>query len=85
MVAMKGDKCVAIATDKRLGIQAQTISMDFQKVFEMGPHLYIGLPGLATDTQTVMEKLRYRCGNISFVSFLTTSCVTSFTEKTCTS
>lgn len=66
MVAMKGDNCVAIATDKRLGIQAQTISMDFQKVFEMGPHLYIGLPGLATDTQTVMEKLRYRCGTFSF-------------------
>lgn len=60
MVAMKGDKCVAIATDKRFGIQAQTISFDFQKVFEMGPHLYVGLPGLATDTQTVMEKLRFR-------------------------
>lgn len=57
---MKGDKCVAIATDKRFGIQAQTISFDFNKVFEMGPHLYVGLPGLATDTQTVMEKLRFR-------------------------
>ena len=26
----------------------------------MGPTLYIGLPGLATDTQTVFEKLRFR-------------------------
>ncbi|XP_022905470.1 proteasome subunit beta type-3 [Onthophagus taurus] len=60
MVAMKGDKCVAIATDKRFGIQAQTVSLDFQKVFPMGTHLYVGLPGLATDTQTVMEKLRFR-------------------------
>ncbi|KAB0791144.1 hypothetical protein PPYR_02944 [Photinus pyralis] len=60
MVAMKGDKCVSIATDKRFGVQALTVSMDFPKVFEMGPHLYLGLPGLATDIQTVFEKLRFR-------------------------
>lgn len=60
MVAMKGDKCVAIATDKRFGVQAQTVSLDFPKVFEMGPHLFVGLPGLATDIQTVMEKLNFR-------------------------
>lgn len=57
---MKGDQCVAIAADKRFGVQAQTISTDFQKIFEMGSYLYVGLPGLATDTQTVMEKLRFR-------------------------
>ncbi|KAK9745206.1 Proteasome subunit [Popillia japonica] len=66
MVAMKGKNCVAIATDKRFGIQAQTISMDFPKVFQMGPHLFIGLPGLATDTQTVMEKLRFRKNLIEY-------------------
>lgn len=60
MVAMKGDHCVSIATDKRLGIQSHTVSIDFPKVFEMGPHLYVGLPGLATDIQTVFEKLRFR-------------------------
>lgn len=60
MVAMKGDKCVAIASDKRFGIRGQTIALDFPKIYEMGPHLYVGLPGLATDTQTVMEKLRFR-------------------------
>nr|QBH73439.1 proteasome subunit beta type protein [Aphelinus abdominalis] len=60
IVAMKGKNCVAIAADRRFGIQAQTISCDFQKVYEMGPHLYIGLPGLATDSQTVMERLRFR-------------------------
>lgn len=31
-----------------------------QKVFEMGPHLYVGLPGLATDTQTVQQRLKFR-------------------------
>ena len=53
VVAMKGKDCVAIAADRRFGIQAQTVSMDFQKIFEMGPRLYVGLPGLATDVQTV--------------------------------
>lgn len=60
MVAMKGENCVAIAADRRFGIQAQTLATNFEKIFEMGPHLYVGLPGLATDTQTVMEKLRFR-------------------------
>jgi len=57
---MKGKECVAIAADRRFGVQTQTITTDFKKIFEMGPHLYIGLPGLATDTQTVHERLRYR-------------------------
>nr|CAG4644261.1 EOG090X0CE5 [Lepidurus arcticus] len=60
VLAMKGKGCVAIATDRRLGIQLQTVSTDFQKVFEMGPHLYIGLAGLATDTLTVHERLRFK-------------------------
>lgn len=50
---MKGKGCVAIAADRRLGAGMQTISTDFQKIFEMGPHLYIGLAGLATDVITV--------------------------------
>ncbi|KAK2188164.1 hypothetical protein NP493_142g01017 [Ridgeia piscesae] len=60
IVAMKGKECVAIASDRRFGIQAQTVGMDFQKIFEMGPHLYIGLPGLATDVQTVAQRLKFR-------------------------
>lgn len=60
IVAMKGKNCVAIASDRRYGVQAQTVGMDFQKIFEMGPRLYVGLPGLATDVQTVHERLRFR-------------------------
>nr|QBH73454.1 proteasome subunit beta type protein [Xibalbanus tulumensis] len=60
IVAMTGKNCVAVAADRRFGVQAQTISLDFQKVFEMGPYLYLGLPGLATDTETVHERLRFR-------------------------
>jgi 20S proteasome subunit beta 3 len=60
IMAMKGKDCVAIAADRRFGVQAQTVSMNFDKIFEMGPNLYIGLAGLATDVQTVSEKLKFR-------------------------
>jgi 20S proteasome subunit beta 3 len=30
VLAMKGRNCVAIAADKRFGIQAQTLALDFQ-------------------------------------------------------
>ncbi len=53
IVAMIGKECVAIASDLRMGIQAQTVSTNFQKVFEMNDRLYMGLPGLASDVITV--------------------------------
>jgi len=59
-IAMTGKDCVAIASDLRYGIQLQTVGMNFPKVFEMGPKLYIGLAGLATDIQTVHDRLKFR-------------------------
>lgn len=52
-MAMRGKNCVAIAADRRFGIQAQMVTTDFQKIFPMGERLVIGLAGLATDVQTV--------------------------------
>jgi hypothetical protein len=60
MVAMKGKDCVAIASDRRFGVRAQTVSIDFPKMFKVGPRLYLGLPGLGTDTQTVHQRLQFR-------------------------
>ncbi|XP_026477247.1 proteasome subunit beta type-3-like [Ctenocephalides felis] len=60
VLAMRGFDCVGIATDHRFGIQGMTISLDMPKVFEIGPHLYLGLPGLSTDMQTVKERLIFR-------------------------
>ena len=60
IIAMVGKDCVAIASDKRLGLQAQTVSTEFQKVFQMNPNIFIGLPGLATDVSTVHKTLDYR-------------------------
>lgn len=53
VMAMRGKNCVAIASDRRFGIQAQLVTTDFQKIFPMGDRLFIGLAGLATDVQTV--------------------------------
>ena len=53
IVAMVGKECVAIAADRRLGIQAQTVSTTFQKIYQMNDKLFVGLPGLATDVLTV--------------------------------
>jgi len=56
---MKGKNCVAVASDTRYGIQAQTVAFDKPKVFPVTDRVMIGLPGLLTDAQTFYEKLRY--------------------------
>lgn len=53
MVAMVGKNCFAIASDRRLGVQLQTIATDFQRISKIHDKLYIGLSGLAADTQTL--------------------------------
>lgn len=53
MVAMKGDNCIAIACDRRLGAQYATIATNFQKVFKMQDNILLGLTGLATDIETL--------------------------------
>lgn len=61
IVAMAGKDCVAIASDKRLGIRNfQTVSSSFQKVFKMTDKCFLGLAGLATDVQTVRNHLRFK-------------------------
>lgn len=59
VVAMAGDHCVAIAADKRLGSQLLTVSTNFQKIFQINDYIHLGMGGLATDIDTVYEKLRY--------------------------
>ena len=60
IIAMSGKNCVAIASDNRLGIQYQTVSMSFQKIFKMNDSLMVGLAGLASDVQTLDQLLRFR-------------------------
>ncbi|KAL3200062.1 hypothetical protein MRX96_001271 [Rhipicephalus microplus] len=60
VVTMKGKECVAIAADRHLGPRGHTIVLDFERILEMGPKLYCGLLGLATDTKTVAQRLKFR-------------------------
>ncbi|CAH8447109.1 unnamed protein product [Schistosoma turkestanicum] len=60
VIGMSGKDCAAIACDLRFGVNLQTISTDFTKVYSLGPRLYVGLPGLATDNQTVFQRLQFR-------------------------
>ena len=57
---MVGKNCVAIASDTRFGIQHQTVSTDFSKVFRITDKTFVGFPGLASDTQTMLNKLKFR-------------------------
>lgn len=60
IIAMAGKDCVGIACDKRLGIQLQTVAMDFKKVFKMSDRIFVGFGGLATDVQTLNNLLKFR-------------------------
>ena len=60
IVAMAGKECVAIGSDLRFGVQLQTITTNSPKVYKIHDKLYIGLAGLATDTQTLHERLMFR-------------------------
>nr|AGV54396.1 proteasome subunit beta type-3-A isoform 1 [Phaseolus vulgaris] len=57
---MVGKNCFAIASDRRLGVQLQTIATDFQRIFRIHDKLFIALSGLATDAQTLNQRLVFR-------------------------
>lgn len=60
VIAMTGKNCVAIASDKRFGVQGRSMSTKVKRVFQFGPKLFVGLAGLTTDTLTVHKRLRFR-------------------------
>ncbi len=57
---MAGKNCIGICSDLRLGAQAQTIAMDFEKVMRVNEKLYVGLTGLASDVLTLDQLLKFR-------------------------
>ena len=52
---MVGKNCFAIASDRRFGVQLQTVATDFQKIYRIHDRVFLGLSGLATDAQTLYE------------------------------
>uniref|UniRef100_A0A6N2LW78 Proteasome subunit beta n=1 Tax=Salix viminalis TaxID=40686 RepID=A0A6N2LW78_SALVM len=53
IVAMVGKNCFAIASDRRLGVNLQTVATDFQRIFKIHDKLFVGLSGLGSDAQTL--------------------------------
>ncbi|CDR96797.1 proteasome A-type and B-type family protein, putative [Babesia bigemina] len=58
---MVGNGCVAIACDKRLGLNGQhTISSNFPKAFKITDSTYFAACGLATDVQTLKGEIEFK-------------------------
>lgn len=53
-------------SDLRLGIQAQTVAKDFQKVFEVSDKVFVGLAGLASDVITLNQLLTFKTNMYRF-------------------
>lgn len=57
---MAGKDCVAIGSDLRLGVQFQTLATDYKKVHKIHDQLFVGLAGLATDAETLYQRLVFK-------------------------
>jgi 20S proteasome subunit beta 3 len=60
IVAMAGKQCVAIGSDLRFGVQLSTMTTDCQKVYKIHDQLFLGLAGLASDAQTLHQRLVFK-------------------------
>ena len=60
VICMAGKNCVGIASDKRYGLQNQTVSCEMRKTFQLNDKTMVGLTGLATDMQTLEQKFVFR-------------------------
>lgn len=58
-LVMKGAKCVAMVCDKRLGSQLTTVSMNYEKLSEIGEKAILGMAGLATDVTSFTRTVHF--------------------------
>lgn len=65
-VAMVGKDCIAIASDLRLGTQSQGLANNFEKIFQYGNNIFLGLTGLATDVITLSETFKFKTNIYKF-------------------
>eukprot|EP01117_Protostelium_nocturnum_P014211 TRINITY_DN5389_c0_g1_i1.p1 TRINITY_DN5389_c0_g1~~TRINITY_DN5389_c0_g1_i1.p1 ORF type:complete len:207 (+),score=48.67 TRINITY_DN5389_c0_g1_i1:118-738(+) len=59
-LAMVGKGCVAVASDLRFGAQATTIATNMPKVHRINDKCFVGLAGLTSDNQTILNKILFR-------------------------
>ncbi|XP_026481051.1 proteasome subunit beta type-3-like [Ctenocephalides felis] len=60
VIAMAGDQCVAIASDHRYGRGSITLATNYEKVFQVGKHLFLGIAGIPTDSERILKRMRFR-------------------------
>lgn len=58
-MAMAGKGCVALAVDRRFGLEGQLVSQDAKRVLKVNKRLLCGFTGLWTDVMTVMQDLSF--------------------------
>ncbi|CAN0230547.1 unnamed protein product [Ectocarpus sp. 8 AP-2014] len=56
-LAMAGKGCVALAVDRRFGLEGQLVSTEAKRVLKVNGQLLCGFTGLWTDVLTVMQDL----------------------------
>ncbi|CAM9420505.1 unnamed protein product [Pylaiella littoralis] len=56
-LAMAGKDCVALAVDRRFGLEGQLVSTEAKRVLKINGQLLCGFTGLWTDALTVMQDL----------------------------
>eukprot|EP00903_Cladosiphon_okamuranus_P011114 g10490.t1 len=56
-LAMAGKRCVALAVDRRFGLEGQLVSTEAKRVLKINGQLLCGFTGLWTDVLTVMQDL----------------------------
>ena len=58
-IAMKGNDCVCVATDMRMGENKMTnIATNIPKVHRIDDKLFVGLCGFSCDTATLLDKIK---------------------------
>lgn len=60
IVAMGGDGCYGIATDKRFGVRHTTMETNYSKAIQVDDYAFLGLPGIPTDITTFSQKFKFR-------------------------
>jgi len=58
ILAMAGDGCISIVSDKRLGNGPITVSKSFNRVFQITPRSFIGLSMFIPDCQYLLKKVQ---------------------------
>jgi hypothetical protein len=79
---MAGDRCVAIGSDLRFGVQMQTMATDYQKVLQVRIHIFHHSNVIHHDTAYVFQESRSQVRHLGPAVGMHTSSELMCTGKT---